>query len=268
MRYSNHTQNINMDDKKLETQVGIFVLSGLIILGILVVAFGRVGNWLNPTYTVVVQFDNASGVLKNSQVLYRGAKVGTVSEKPQIMQVGKYVALPLQIHGEVKIPTNARFQVGSYGLLGDRFVNIIPPAEESGEYIQPGQQVMGLPTTGINDLAAKAEPVIARLDAIAAKLETEIFTEEFAANLNATIKNTNSTMERVDSLLAEAQSGKGILHTVMKDPAAAADLKETLRELRLLSYNLRVKGVLFYSDVSSQKAEAEAREKKAKDRKK
>jgi len=256
-----------MDDKKMETQVGIFVLFGLITLGILVVAFGRVGNWLNPTYTVVVQFDNASGILKNSQVLYRGAKVGTVSDKPQIMDVGKYVALPLRIHSEARIPTNAKFQVGSYGLLGDRFVNIIPPAEESGEYLQPGAQVMGLPTTGINDLAAKAEPVIQRLDAIAAKLETEIFTPEFAANLSATVKSANSTMHRMDSLLAEAQGGKGILYTVMKDPAAASDLKETLREMRMLSYNLRTKGVLFYSDVSGKQAESEAAA-KAKDRKK
>jgi len=261
MRSSNKLKEKYMDEKKLETQVGIFVLSGLIIVGILVVAFGRVGNWLNPTYTVVVEFDNASGVIKNSQVLYRGAKVGTVSDKPEIQAGGKFVELPLQIHSDVKIPSNASFQVGSYGLLGDRFVNILPPAEESGEILAPGARVSGLPTTGINDLAAKAEPVIARLDAIAAKLETEIFTQEFASNLNATIKSANSTMHRVDSLLAEAQAGKGILHTVMKDPAAAADLKETLRELRLLSYNLRVKGVLFYSDVSGKKAETEAREK-------
>ncbi|MDX6766751.1 MAG: MlaD family protein [Candidatus Methylacidiphilales bacterium] len=253
-----------MDEKKMETQVGAFVLVGLLVLGILVVAFGRVGSWLNPTYPIVVQFDNASGVIKNSQVLYRGAKVGTVSDKPRIQAGGKYVALPLEIHSAVKIPANASFQVGSYGLLGDRFVNILPPTQESGEFLSPGAEVVGMPSTGINDLAAKAEPVIQRLDAIASKLETEIFTPAFASNLNATIKNANSTMQRVDSLLADAQGGKGILYTVMKDPSAAADLKETLKELRLLSYNLRVKGVLFYSDVSTKKAEEEARAKEKK----
>lgn len=250
-----------MDQKRIEFQVGAFVLAGLLVTGVLVVVFGRVGNWLNPTYPVTVQFDNASGVIKNSQVLYRGAKVGTVADKPRIQEGGRYVALALDIHEGVRIPTNAAFQVGSYGLLGDRFVNILPPQTESGEFLQPGATVNGLPTTGINDLAAKAEPVIQRLDVIASKLENEIFTPEFASNLNQAVKNANSTLARVDSLMADAQQGRGILHTLLKDPAAAADLKETLREIRMLSYNLRVKGVLFYSDAASQKAAAAAESK-------
>jgi phospholipid/cholesterol/gamma-HCH transport system substrate-binding protein len=239
-----------MEQRKIELQVGAFVLTGLIVVGVLVVAFGRVGNWLNPTYPVTVQFDNASGVIKNSQVLYRGAKVGTVADKPRIQEGGKFVELPLNIQQDIRIPTNASFQVGSYGLLGDRFVNILPPPEESGAYLEPGAVVPGLPTTGINDLAAKAEPVIQRLDAIAGKLENEIFTKEFAANLNDAVKNANSTLARIDALLAEAQSGKGILHTVLKDPQAGADLKAILAEARMLTFNLRTRGLLFYSDVA------------------
>lgn len=239
-----------MEQRKIELQVGAFVLTGLIVVGVLVVAFGRVGNWLNPTYPVTVQFDNASGVIKNSQVLYRGAKVGTVADKPRIQEGGKFVELPLNIQEDIRIPTNASFQVGSYGLLGDRFVNILPPSEESGAYLEPGAIVSGLPTTGINDLAAKAEPVIQRLDAIAGKLENEIFTKEFGANLNEAVKNANTTLARIDSLMAEAQAGKGILHTLLKDPQAAADLKAILAEARMLTFNLRTRGLLFYSDVA------------------
>lgn len=239
-----------MDQKKVELQVGAFVLTGLIVLGVLVVAFGRVGGWLKPTYEITVQFDNASGVIKNSQVLYRGAKVGTVADRPRIQAGGRYVELPLQIQAGIQIPTNAGFQVGSYGLLGDRFINIIPPQQESGQYLEPGAVVTGLPTTGINDLAERAEPVIQKLDAIAAKLESEVFTHEFAQNLNAAVKNANSTLARVDALMAEAQAGKGILHTLLKDPQAAADLKAILAEVRMLTYNLRRRGVLFYSDVA------------------
>jgi len=253
-----------MDQRKIELQVGGFVLTGMIILGILVVAFGRVGNWLNPTYPVTVQFDNASGVIKNSQVLYRGAKVGTVADKPRIQEGGRYVELALNIQQDIRIPSNASFQVGSYGLLGDRFVNILPPALESGSYLEPGATVSGLPTTGINDLAAKAEPVIQRLDVIAGKLENEIFTQEFAINLNAAVKNANSTLARIDSLMADAQAGKGVLHTLLKDPQAAADLKATLAEARMLTYNLRLRGLLFYSDVAGRQGMAEPARKDAK----
>lgn len=247
-----------MDQKKIELQVGAFVLTGLVVIGILVVAFGRVGGWLKPTYEITVQFDNASGVIKNSQVLYRGAKVGTVADRPRIQEGGRFVELPLQIQEGIRIPSNAGFQVGSYGLLGDRFINIIPPTQESGVFLEPGAVVTGLPTTGINDLAAKAEPVIQRLDAIAGKLETEIFTKEFATNLNEAVKNANSTLARVDSLLAEAQAGKGILYTVLKDPQAAADLKAILAEARMLTFNLRTRGLLFYSDVAGRQGMPES----------
>lgn len=245
-----------MEQKKIEIRVGAFVLFGLVIIGVLVVVFGRVGNWLNPTYPITVQFDNASGVIKNSQVLYRGAKVGTVADRPRIQSGGRYVELAINVQSDIQIPTNASFQVGSYGLLGDRFVNILPPrGEESGEYLQPGAVVNGLPTTGINDLAARAEPVIQRLDLIASKLDNEVFTKEFSINLNEAIKNANSALSRFDALLADAQSGKGVLHTLLKDPQASADLKATLSEVRMLTYNLRVRGPLFYSDVASKDKE-------------
>jgi hypothetical protein len=55
--------------------------------------------------------------------------------------------------------------------------------------------------------------------------------------------------------MAEAESGKGPLYTVMKDEQMARDLKETVGELRILSENLRKRGVLFYKDLSAETPE-------------
>jgi phospholipid/cholesterol/gamma-HCH transport system substrate-binding protein len=107
--------------KGLEFKVGAFVMLGVAALAALVVQFGRVGEGFKTYYDISVQFPDASGLLKGSDVLLAGAKIGRVSGGPKLVAGGEGVLVPLRIFDYIKIPTGSKFTVGSSGLLGDRF---------------------------------------------------------------------------------------------------------------------------------------------------
>src|SRR5438309_10355865 len=138
-----------MGERGLEFKVGLFVLVGLAVLAALVVEFGRVGEGFKTFYNLTVNFPDASGLLKGSDVLMAGAKVGRVSGGPRLNPNGEGVLVPLRIYGFVKIPLGSKFVVGSSGLLGDRYVSVWqPPRDQITDYFHPDAFVAGSRETG------------------------------------------------------------------------------------------------------------------------
>ena len=84
--------------------MGIFVAVGLAILAALVVQFGRLGEGFKTYYALTVRFPDASGLLKGSDVLLAGAKIGRVSGGPRLVQSGQGVEVPPRIVDYVKVP--------------------------------------------------------------------------------------------------------------------------------------------------------------------
>jgi phospholipid/cholesterol/gamma-HCH transport system substrate-binding protein len=220
-----------MKESSIETKVGFFVLAGLLAMAGLIVAFGKLGNYFRKTYPVIVEFEDARDILKNSKVLLRGAQIGIVSDTP-IYRVGQnYVELTLRIDQGTQLPTNSKFRIDQYGMLGDRFVRVVPPEKMDGTFILSGTRVRGEQEAGLNAMLASAGPALDEIRGAARRVEG------FAKS--------------AQELLDEAKNGKGPLYAVMKDEKMAQDMKN-------LMANLRKHGVLFYSDDSAQ-SESEER---------
>src|SRR5438046_7087008 len=115
---------MNRHERGLEFKVGIFVFVGLAMLGALLVQFGRLGEGFKTYYPLTVRFTNASGLLKGSDVLLAGARIGKVSGGPRLVREGDGVAVPLKIYDYVKIPEENKFTVGSSGLRRASFVRV------------------------------------------------------------------------------------------------------------------------------------------------
>ena len=226
-----------MKESSIETKVGFFVLAGLLAMAGLIVAFGKLGNYFRKTYPVIVEFEDARDILKNSKVLLRGAQIGIVSDTP-IYRVGQnYVELTLRIDQGTQLPTNSKFRIDQYGMLGDRFVRVVPPEKMDGTFILSGTRVKGEQEAGLNAMLASAGPALDEIRGAARRVEG------FAKS--------------AQELLDEAKNGKGPLYAVMKDEKMAQDMKN-------LMANLRKHGVLFYNDDSAQ---SESEERKRPERK-
>src|SRR5438477_6236102 len=100
---------MNQGDNKLALKVGAFVVVGLAVLAGLVVQFGRIGEGLKTYYPLTVRFPDASGLLKGSDVLLAGAKIGRVSGGLRLARSGQGVEVPLRIFDYVRIPVGSKF---------------------------------------------------------------------------------------------------------------------------------------------------------------
>ncbi len=112
-------------------------------------------------YRIRVEYPNASGIYKGASVLLAGAKIGSVENNPVILPDMDGVYVNLKIFEEVKIPSAAEFTIGSSGLLGDRFVQIVLGKDaKSSPPIQPGAVIQGKSEAGIGDVTERAAALL------------------------------------------------------------------------------------------------------------
>lgn len=227
-------------DKGLELKVGAFVLAGLAVLAVLLVQFGRLGEGFQSYYGLLVKFPDASGLLKGSDVLLAGAKIGHVSGGPRLAESGQGVEVPLRIFGFVQIPAGSRFTVGSAGLLGDRFVAVTAPARITQEFVPKNSVIEGTRETGIDDLTKEGGALVEDLrtavqnaNAAITRLNNEALSQTNMDNLKAAIENLNTvttalaiSVQKVDGVMDKASE------TMEAAKKAADDLPETLAAAR------------------------------------
>ena len=227
-------------DRTLELKVGVFVAIGLAVIAGFVVKFGRLGEGFKTYYDLTVRFKDASGLLKGSDVLLSGARIGRVGGGPRLLPEGEGVAVPLRIYDYVKIAKGSQLTVGSSGLLGDRFVNVIAPPGPVTEYLGKNSVVDGARPTGLDDLTHAGNQLIDDLRGTVqninntfTRLNTEALSPETLYNLRTSIDHLNETTN------ALAQSSKKLDGVVEKADAAmtsakkdADDLQGTIAEAR------------------------------------
>jgi ABC-type transporter Mla subunit MlaD len=286
---------MNEQERGLELKVGIFVFAGLAVLAALVVQFGRVGEGFKTYYDLKIRFSDASGLLKGSDVLMGGAKIGRVSGGPRL--VGQGVEVALRIYDYVKIPVASKFTVGSSGLLGDRFVSVTPPAGQAAAYIAKNAVVEGVRETGLDDLTREGSFLVKDLRGAVQNVSTTVLRLNNQAFSDANMQNLKSSIEHLNQITGSlAESSKKIDGVIAKADVtlsstkkaaddlqlAVADARKTIQaagqvmraamtgngllatlltneevgnNFRALISNLRSHGILFYRD-SAAKAEA------------
>ncbi len=253
-------------DKRIETRVGFFVLLGLAVVAATVVYFGRLGQGLQDYYGLQVDFPNASGLIKGSDVLLGGARIGYVAKPPRVLPAMQGVAVELNIREDIALPVQSRFIIGSSGLLGNRFVDVlVDPAADLTKRLEPGSVVKGLRESGFEDLTrdssemlADVRKAVATLNTTLERLDKTALSPESLSDLRDTITNlkqgsagfTNIGKASSDlqaaaadarKFISSARTGAGPLPMLLNDRKAATDLRAILS-------NVRRHGVLWYKD--------------------
>lgn len=253
-------------DSRIETKVGFFVIAGLAVVAFLVVYFGRLGQGLQEFYDLQVDFPNASGLLAGADVLLGGARIGYVLRDPRVLPAMQGVAVELKIRGDVGLPAAAKFVIGSSGLLGNRFVDVlVPPEANLEDRLPPGSVVQGQRETGIEDLTRESSELMAdvrkavdTINAALERLDKTALSEDSLQDLRAALANLKKGSEGfadigrttadlqaaaadARKIMSAARTGPGPLPMMLND-------RQTAEDLRALISNLRRHGVLWYKD--------------------
>ncbi len=253
--------------KRTEVHVGLFIFTGLILLGGLVLQFGKFNDRLKGHYGLTIVFDDASGVIKGSEVRMGGARIGRVGSLPELNDAVQ-VEVKLTITKAIRIPVGSIFQINSATLLGDKLIVVVPPDDRKGDFIQPDSRLMGAGPTGLDAIQNNAEIVsrdvvrmlkdaeatLAKVDGAVddikgaskqlgesvAKINGTLLSDRNLTNVDMTLDNLavttaqwKATSSKLDPVLAEAREAI----VAVKTAAAGAEkamksTDQTLSEVR------------------------------------
>jgi len=141
---------------KPETWVGLFLIAGILMIIGVILGFGNIKTSKEQTYPINIIFKDAAGLIKDSQIRLGGVTVGKVTKAPELLPSGNEVMLEASIQSDVKIQQGSVFRVDMQNILGDKYIDIVPPAQPTHEYIPPHATIIGQPESDFSKIKNNA----------------------------------------------------------------------------------------------------------------
>ena len=143
-----------------EAKVGAFAVGGLMALGSAMYAVGDFHFGAEDDLTLYAGFRQVIGLQNQSSVQLSGVPIGNVAE---IKNDGSGVTVTLKVQPEVKIPKNSAVSIASSGVMGEKFINILP-GRDDGNYLQDGDYIFGAEEAGVNSMFENMDKVMQKVE--------------------------------------------------------------------------------------------------------
>ena len=136
-----------MEYFRQQIKVGALLFAALVLLVLAALSVGNLGSWLAPKHRYTVLFRNSSLLPAGAIVSYAGLPVGQVTgfrmrsvEERQQQHLEYAVAVDVQVRASVPIRDDSRVEMKTDGMIGDRYVDILPGL---GSPIPPDSTLIG-----------------------------------------------------------------------------------------------------------------------------
>jgi ABC-type transporter Mla subunit MlaD len=210
--------------KRTETLVGLFLFVGLTLLGGLIVEYGRFGDRMRGAYTIIVEFQDASGVIKGSEVRRGGVKIGQVAAKPVLGQ-NRRVRVTIVIREDQPLPKNAVFQIISLTLLGDKAIVVSIPDDASSEMLADGDMIPGGGQSGLEAIQSDAQVIAA---------DARIL----MGNARTTLLKLDAALDDVRAVAGRLTEGVETLNEDLLSDSNLSNFSETLANLKEATHHI------------------------------
>ena len=150
-----------MDKTKIELKVGFFVLIGIVLISFLIFKIGNIKNY-GAGYSIKFIFNRIAGVKAGSPVRLSGVDIGEITEvkivEDEENKKIKVEALS-RIRGSLLIPHESSAYVSTLGLLGEKYIEIVPP-EVVESFLKPGDKLVGVDPVLAQDWVDEAQKTV------------------------------------------------------------------------------------------------------------
>ncbi len=246
----------------LEIKVGLFVLLALGILSYLVFRSGDF--YMKPGYSVRFVFSFVQGIDKGTPVKLAGVTVGEVKEI-HVLRNPKgetQVEVSAWIAQGVYIEDDAKAAVKTLGMLGDKYVEIIP-GTPNNKMIGNGSTLLGKNPFAIEDFAEGTRQLVGELQTVADNVNQVVSDPEFKASVKGTFVNADKTFGDADVVvknftqasadlkdaaasakivMGRLRDGEGTVGRLLKDEQIAKDLEAFAADIKANPWKLLKKG--------------------------
>jgi phospholipid/cholesterol/gamma-HCH transport system substrate-binding protein len=232
-------------------KLGIFVLSGLAFLILMLYLIGKNENLFGPSFELKARFQNVQGLRPGNNIRYSGIQAGTVKKINIINDTTIEVVMLVDTKMKNYIHKSAIASIGTDGLMGNKLVNIYPSKEpaalvEDGDILQIRKtidtddmlQTLAKTNNDVAVIASELKGTIQRINNSTAAwkiLNDESLPQNIrssVANIRAATAKANELVNNFNTLITDVKSGKGSLGAILTDSSFANNLNEAILKIK------------------------------------
>ena len=237
-------------------KLGIFILSGILLMVITLFLIGKNQHLIGSHYTLRTHLRNVSGLRVGNNVRYAGIEVGTVKTIAIINDTTVEVTMLINKEMKTVIRKNAVASLGADGLMGNKVVNIVPV--EGGTELAADNNLLAsqksvefddilrtLASTGenINVISSDLKITVARINnskgiwKLLSDSGLAVSLKKTTHNLERATHNADMITRDVQGMISDVRSGRGPVGTLIADTAMAESLRSSVFQLQTVSSN-------------------------------
>ena len=240
-------------------KVGAFTIGGLMMLGAAIFTLGHFNFSSEDDTVFYANFKQVLGLAPQADVRLNGVPIGKVDD---LVSDAKGVTAILRVNPEVKIPTDSKIMITSVGVMGEKFVNIIP-STDNGEYVKNGNVMFGEDEANMNAMFENLNKVMNKVEGLLGEVQNIVGNDTFQksvvvmsenmkeasahitgmtevmerlavnneSNVNGMVEQLNATLASMQRSMETVEHMMNNVDSVAGDPQTAADLRETLKNI-------------------------------------
>ena len=224
--------------------LGILTTGALALFGAGLFLIGNQHKAFTHHVVFYTNFQNVEGLAKGAQVTVDGMIVGEVESIQIPSGPGQKFRLKMNVddrlHGLIR--EDSLVTVETEGLIGDKFLVIHDGSEHASE-APAGSTLQSQEQLEMSKLLEQAQGIMK---------QTSTTIDEVQGNLNdlrthldttldtatSTIRNVNGVVNNVNGVVTDVRSGKGTVGMLLEDKATAADVSQSLSNVRQTTQTL------------------------------
>ncbi len=186
-----------------EIKIGLFLAITLAIIMLFIFVVGDLGNLFKKKgYPLYTYYDSVAGLEKRTVVRLAGVKVGFIQD---IRLKGNQAEVELSINPGVEISRDSKATLAALGLLGEKYVEILPGEEET--MVQPGDTIAGLPSVSFDQLGNMLSSIGEEIKDTSQALREMLGGDETRGSLRDTFQNLSTFSAELSDFFRENKTG-------------------------------------------------------------
>ena len=211
---------------KSETIVGVFILAAVALFVYISFQIGSIRLDLARYAHYTVRFKDVAGLVQRGDIKIAGVKVGWI-ESLRLQPEDMKVCLSLNIMKEYPLYNDAQALVRQEGLLGAKFLEIIPGTKEAGRIKDGGALAyQSRQFIGMDDLFYAFQKIVDHVETVSTSFKN------MSEDAQALLRSIHKRLEPIDALLHELMtSTQTSTHTFQETADAVSQVASNVGEL-------------------------------------
>jgi phospholipid/cholesterol/gamma-HCH transport system substrate-binding protein len=193
----------------LQMRIGAFILVGLVVFLAIIYLLGAQARYFERKYDLTAEFTQVEGLIDGATVRLAGVQIGRVTKVELPPHPGGKVRVILTLARRFadRVRRNSEARIVTQGLLGDKLVEITIGSADAPA-LKPGDTIATREPFEMQEMFSAGAETLAQVNQLAVTLR--------------------KTVDRVDRMTGEIETGKGWLHVLIYEEP------ESLRRLNAL----------------------------------